>query len=368
MRYPPLLVRSRNGAELQTEHGKVIDFTAGDLFGLATHPRVRAAAHSATERFGVSSISSAARGGYTDIHAAAENIIAKKLVGESAMLFTNRTQAVISLISAGLNVKGGPVFIDASVSSPAVDACHLAELESKRVDLNSFFASGGLPPGPATLLLESVSKFGIHVDNIPKLLEKISIPIITDETFAFGITGLLGVGSFPPPLLSNIPQAKIIGFEASLGLPCCAIVGPKSFLGTLSGASKYHASEAGVSPAEAASVVAGIELLDSMSTKRDDLAIDSAQVIQSLKGSGIRLGSELPLPFISIVAPSTKLAIELCNGMLARGLLVDFLGCLTPLSPACSVRIVLGAAHSSAHIESMCRSVVEVWKRLPKPS
>lgn len=368
MRYPPLLVRSRNGAELHTEHGKVIDFTAGDLFGLASHPHVRAAAHSATERFGVSSISSAARGGYTDIHCAAEALIAEKLIAEDALLFPNRTQAVISLISAGLNLKGGPILIDASVSSPAVDACHLAELESRRVDLNTFFASGGLPPGPALLLLESVSKFGCHIVNLPKLLEKISIPLIADETFAIGVTGLLGTGSFPPPILSNIPLAKIIGFEASLGLPSCAIVGTKSFLRTLSGASKQRAFEAGISPAEAASLVAGFELLETMSAKRDELAIQSAQVIQALRDGGVELGSELPLPFIAVLTPSTKMANEFCAGMLARGVLVDLLGCLTPFSPLCSVRIVLSAAHSAAHLESMCRSVVEVWRRLPKPS
>ena len=364
MRYPALLVRSRNGVELQTERGKIIDFTCGDLFGIAGHPHVRAASHTAMERFGVSSVSAIERGGYTEIHQAAEDAIAKRLVADRALLFPSRSQAIVSVISAGINTKGGPVYIDASVSSPVSDACHLAELSCVRVDLREFFSGGLIPSMPGILVLESVSRIGAHVPNIAKILEKLAVPLIADESFSFGISGLLGLGSFPPPLLNHIPQIRIVSFEASLGVPCCAVLGSKGFVEDLCSASKHRSGEIGVSPIEAASVVSGLELLEQMGARREEMGMRAAAVIASLRDGGVSLSSDLPLPFLSVNFLNSRNAQEFCTGMLSRGFLVDFVGCLTPLSQSCSVRFSLNIAHSQSHIDGFLRSSIELWKRL----
>jgi|GEM_PF-4492391 len=363
MSYPPIIVRSRSGAELHTESGALLDFTAGDIFAIASHPQVRAAAHSAVERFGVAPISALERGGTTDIHRAAEQLVAEKLVAERAVLYPNRTQAIVSLLTAGINPKGGTVLIDASVSSPAMDACHLGELSAQRTDLCSFLDGPPLPLNASFLLMEGVSKFGQHVPNLLNILPKLSVPIIADESFSFGITGLLGMGNFPTPLLNNLPVARIISFELSLGLPCCAVVGTKNFIDSLSSASLQRAAESGVSHVECAALVVGFELLEAKAAKRDELGIRAAELISELSEYGVTLASELPLPIIAINLPTTKIAREFCAGMLSRGFLVDLIGCTTPLSQVCSVRLILSISHSKIQLEALAKSVIEVWKR-----
>ena len=375
MRRPPLIVRSRNGAEIQTDSGKLIDFTAWDTFGIAAHPHVRAAAHSAMERFGVHSVSSSARTGRTDIHQLAEETIASKLAAERAVLFPSRSQAMISLITAGVNLKGGPLIVDSSVSSPALDACHLAEIPSGRSDLRAAniveaprgheSLLGSAPHGVA--VIEPVSKIGFHIPNISILLHKLTIPIIADETFSFGLTGLLGVGNFPPPVLNCVPLARVVGFESSLGLPCCAIVGNANVIDGIAISSASLSGELGVSPAEAASVVSGLEILERMTGRREELALRSSSLITGLASVGLKAVSSEPVPIIALQFASRKVAREFCSGLASRGFVVDELGCLTPLSPLAYVRISLNVAHTATQLEQLVRNAMEISKKVQPP-
>src|SRR6185312_13598883 len=100
-------------------------FCSNNYLGLATDPRLRAAACAAIERWGCGTGSSRLISGHLDLHAAVEAKLAAFKGTEAALLFASGYQANIGAITA-LVGRGDHVYSDALNHASIVDGCRLS--------------------------------------------------------------------------------------------------------------------------------------------------------------------------------------------------------------------------------------------------
>ena len=176
-------------------------FTSNNYLGLATHPRLKAAAQEAVEAYGTSVTASRLLAGSTPLHDELERRLAALSGHESCLLFSAGYLANLGVISS----LAGPetaVFSDALNHASIIDGCRLArtavqvyphrdvdelarmlsESEAERkivVSETVFSMDGDLAPMPA--LLETARRF--------------DAALVLDEAHAVGVFGPGGEGA-----------------------------------------------------------------------------------------------------------------------------------------------------------------------------
>jgi len=119
------LIDSEPGPVVTIEGRRVILMASNNYLGLATHPKLKHAAVSATERFGVGSGASRLVSGTLPPHQELETALARFKGVESALVFSSGYLANIGLIPA-LVGSGGLVLADRLCHASLIDGCKLS--------------------------------------------------------------------------------------------------------------------------------------------------------------------------------------------------------------------------------------------------
>src|ERR1051325_12001384 len=118
-------VADEQGAVLTVDGQPVLNFSSNNYLGLANHPKLRAAAKEAIDRYGCGSGASRLISGNMSLHEELESKIALLKGTESALVFNSGFQANTGIIPA-LVGEGAVVFSDALNHASIIDGCRLA--------------------------------------------------------------------------------------------------------------------------------------------------------------------------------------------------------------------------------------------------
>src|SRR5881296_2747031 len=119
------LVESEPGTVVTIEGRRVILMASNNYLGLATHPKLKHAAVSATERFGVGSGASRLVSGTLPPHQELETALARFKGVEAALVFSSGYLANIGLIPALIG-SGGLILADRLCHASLIDGCRLS--------------------------------------------------------------------------------------------------------------------------------------------------------------------------------------------------------------------------------------------------
>src|SRR5438093_4176463 len=119
------LIDSEPGPIVTIEGCRVILMASNNYLGLATHPKLKHAAVSATERFGVGSGASRLVSGTLPPHQELETALARFKSVEAALVFTSGYLANIGLIPALIG-SGGLILADRLSHASLIDGCKLS--------------------------------------------------------------------------------------------------------------------------------------------------------------------------------------------------------------------------------------------------
>ena len=107
---------------------EVVMIGSNNYLGLTTHPKVRAAAIDAIERFGTSCTGSRFLNGTLEFHLELDRRLAKFVGKEAALVFPTGYQTNVGTISAIVQ-KGDYVIIDKDDHASIVDGCFMSRGE-----------------------------------------------------------------------------------------------------------------------------------------------------------------------------------------------------------------------------------------------
>ncbi|MDP2955392.1 MAG: aminotransferase class I/II-fold pyridoxal phosphate-dependent enzyme, partial [Longimicrobiales bacterium] len=129
---------------------------SNNYLGLADHPKAKAAAREAVDRYGVGTCGSRFLTGTIDLHEKLEERLAKFMRREAALTFSTGYQTNLGIISA-IAGKGDHIIIDRMVHASIIDACRLSFAtvlkykHNNMKDLERILAS--LDPGAGKLIV-----------------------------------------------------------------------------------------------------------------------------------------------------------------------------------------------------------------------
>ncbi len=141
-----LLHEGDAGAWTVIDGRRMINFSSYDYLGLNHHPAVRAAAHAATDRYGVSASASRLVAGERPVHRALESALADHYAQEACLTFVSGHAANVSTIGALLGPRDLIVH-DALAHNSIVMGARLSGAERRSFPHNDLAALDSMPAG-----------------------------------------------------------------------------------------------------------------------------------------------------------------------------------------------------------------------------
>ena len=186
-----------------TVDGKnVVNLSSNNYLGLTTHPRLRAQALLALERFGVGSGSVRTIAGTLEIHLELERRLAEFKKVEAVVVFQSGFTANAGTVSAILT-KDDVVISDELNHASIIDGCRLSRATIKVFPHKDVEAARriahGLPAGQRKLLItDGVFSMDGDLGNLPALCEvaeETGCIMMVDDAHASGVFGANGRGT-----------------------------------------------------------------------------------------------------------------------------------------------------------------------------
>lgn len=368
-----LPVEDIEGPRLELTGGTLLSFASNDYLGLARHPRLKAAAIEATQRFGAGSTASRLLCGSLAPHHHLESALAAFKQTESALSFSSGYTTALGVVPA-LVGPGDCVILDRLAHACLVDAARLsgARLRVFRHndpgDLRRILqwvrslpkAPGGRPP-QALILTESVFSMDGDVAPLAELVEvkdAFDAWLLLDEAHA---TGTVGPG--------------LQGWAAALGLAHRIDI-PMGTLGKALGAAGGYVAGAALlceylvsrarsllfstapPPAAAAAAAAGLDILASPEGAR--LAARLSDSITALHAGLSNDGWSLPpprTPIVPLPIGDEADAVRLSQALRNEGCLVPAIRYPTVARGQARLRITTSALHGDEEIATLRASL-----------
>jgi 8-amino-7-oxononanoate synthase len=195
-----------DGPEAMIDGKRVVMFGSNNYLGLTTHPKVRAAARDAIDRFGTSMTGSRLVNGSMKLHEEFETKLAAWFGKESALVFTTGYQVNVASLSAILSNKQSVAVIDRNVHASLYDGVRLGSSAGARMvryrhnDAESLDAALSKLEDSEGALVVTDGVFSAEgeiakLDELVPVVKKHKARLFVDDAHALGVIGPGGRGT-----------------------------------------------------------------------------------------------------------------------------------------------------------------------------
>jgi 8-amino-7-oxononanoate synthase len=363
-------ISSAQGPEVKIGARRFINFSSNDYLGLANDPRLREAATSAIDKFGVGAGASRLISGTQSPHLRLERALAEWKGTEAALCFSSGYAAALGTIPT-LVAKNDVVLLDKLCHASLIDAAklsgavlrvfphnHLAKLES-----HLEWARREQPAKRVLVITESV--FSMDGDHAPlrelvELKKRFSALLMLDEAHAVGVIGPNGRGLAAAERLDDEVDVQMGTLSKALGASGGYICGSRTLIDWLINRARSFIYSTAPPPATAAAALAAVDFLASSEGEERRLLLwERIRLMQQLlpraaaKGEDVAARSAI-FPWI---VGDEKAALDLAAVLQSEGFLVPAIRYPTVAKGAARLRITVTAAHKAAQIRELCKAI-----------
>jgi len=349
---------------------KVLMLGSNSYLGLTNHPKIKEAAQAAIEKYGTGCAGSRFLNGTLDIHLELETALAKLVNKEAVLLYSTGFQVNLGVISA-LVGKGDYVIGDKSNHASIVEGCLLAQGKFHRFAHKDMQALENRlkqldPKAGKLVVVDGVFSMEGDVIQLPELCriaERHGAAVMVDEAHAIGVLGKNGSGTVNHFGLTDKVHLIMGTFSkslASLGGFIASDAATIDYLKHNSGPLIFSAS---MSPANAAAVLAAIQIMVNEPERIAKLWHNTERMKQGLIDLGFDLGAS-ETPILPVYCRSMMMAFQFCKGSQDEGVFIN-----PVVSPGVApgqelIRISLMATHTDAQIDFALEKLGKVGKGL----
>eukprot|EP00440_Ansanella_granifera_P075814 gb/GFBE01082274.1/.p1 GENE.gb/GFBE01082274.1/~~gb/GFBE01082274.1/.p1 ORF type:complete len:430 (+),score=90.89 gb/GFBE01082274.1/:1-1290(+) len=361
-------VRVAGGSE------EVLNFCANNYLGLSNHPSLVEAAQKSlsTHGFGLSSVRFIC--GTQDLHKQLEEAISKFHGTEDTILFPSCFDANAGLFEACLGPEDA-VISDALNHASIIDGIRLCKAQRHRYNhmdmahleeiLKECVAKGSRHKMIVTDGVFSMDGDIAPLREICDLADRYEAQVFVDECHATGFLGATGRGT--PELCGVEGRVDIINSTLGKALGGATggyTTGPKALIDLLRNKARPYLFSNTLAPSVAGASIEVFKML-SDSSSGDLLRRLKANVRHfrgAMKEAGFELRGHEDCPIVPVMLGDAKLATEMADEMLKRGIYV--IGFSYPVVPkgAARIRVQMSAAHEPAQVQRCIDAFVEVGK------
>jgi glycine C-acetyltransferase len=357
-------IRVRPGRE-------VLNFCANNYLGLASHPRVVAAAHAALDRWGYGMSSVRFICGTQEAHVELEKAMAGFLGTEDTILFSSCFDANGGVFEPLLD-KDCALLTDQLNHASIIDGTRLCKAQ------RLIYGHADMPDLEAKLKEASAARLRMIVTDgvfsmdgdiaklseICGLAERHRAMVMVDDSHATGFIGRTGRGTAEHcGVMGRVDLISTTFGKALGGATGGCISGRREVVEYLRQRSRPYLFSNTLAPVVAATSLAVIAMLRESTELRDRLEANTAFFRQAISAAGFDVKPGIH-PIVPIMLYDEKRAVEMARQLLDEGVYV--IGFSYPVVPKgqARIRVQISAVHEREDLQKTVDAFVKVGRRL----
>jgi glycine C-acetyltransferase len=339
------------------DHRSVVNLSSNNYLGLTTHPRLRAAALAATEKFGVGSGSVRTIAGTMELHVELERRLAAFKKVEAVVVFQSGFTANAGTVSAILT-KEDVVISDELNHASIIDGCRLSRAAIKVFPHKDADAARriikDLPAGQRRLLItDGVFSMDGDLGPLPELCqvaEETGCIMMVDDAHASGVFGANGRGTIDHFGVHGRVDVQVGTLSKAIGALGGYVAGNRNLIEFLQHRARPFLFSTSHPPAVTAACIAALDVLIEEPEIIDRLWENTRFFKAGLERLGFNTGlSESPIT--PVIAGDSARANALSDGLFQDGVFAQAIAFPTVARDKARVRTIVTATHTREDLQ-----------------
>ena len=323
------IIESEQDTEVTINGEQVLMFGSNSYLGLTTHPALKEASKSAIDKYGSGCAGSRFLNGTLDLHIELEEKLAKFVGKESALVFSTGFQVNLGVISS-IPGRHDYIIMDDLDHACIIDGARLSfakTLKYRHNDMASLEKVLQKCKEESIKLIAVDGVFSMEGDlaNLPeivKLAKKYKANIFVDDAHGIGVMGKLGAGTADHFGLTSDVDMIMGTFSKSLASIGGFVAADNDTINYLKHNARSLIFSASIAPANAASVIAAIDLIQQEPERIEKLWINTYYAMDRLNAAGFDIGHTVT-PIIPIYIRDNAKTFMLTKMLLEQGIFVN---------------------------------------------
>ncbi len=343
------------GAWLQVDGKRVLNFCSNNYLGLANHPRLIAAAKSALDRYGIGPGAVRTIAGTMTLHDELEAKLAAFKGVEATISFQSGFVANAGVIPALVD-KEDVIVTDALNHASIIDGVRLAKAGRKiyvhadvfdlRVKLGEARAEGA-----RNILIITDGVFSMDgdiapLDRIVDAADEFEAMVMVDDAHGEGVLGRGGRGIVDHFGLHGRVEVEVGTMSKAFGVMGGYVAGPRALIDWLMQRARPFLFSSAVTPPDVAACIASVEILEESTELVDRLWANARSFKEAMSAAGFDIGhSETPIT--PVMLGDEKTAQEFSRRLFdEEAVFAQAIAYPTVPMGTARIRVMISAAHS----------------------
>ena len=364
-------IESEQDTVVKIDGKEVLMFGSNSYLGLTNHPKLKEASKAAIDKYGSGCAGSRFLNGTLDIHIELENKLAEFVGKDGALVFSTGFQVNLGVISA-IPGRHDYIIIDELDHACIIDGSRLSYANKvwkyKHNDMESLekLLQKCEPDKIKLIAIDGVFSMEGDIARLPeivKLAKKYNANIFLDDAHSLGVLGQNGRGTADHFGVTDDVDMIMGTFSKSLASIGGFVAADKDTINFLKHNARSLIFSASIAPANAASVLAALELIQQEPERIDRLWDNTNYAMKLLNEAGFDTG-HTQTPIIPIMIRDDYKTFQLTKLLLDDGVFVNPV--VSPAVPSTSslIRYSLMATHTKAQIEESVEKIYAISKEI----
>ena len=362
---------SPQGAWLEVDGKRALNFCSNNYLGLANHPRLIQAAGAASEKYGVGPAAVRTIAGTMDLHLELERRLAAFKGVESAITFQSGFTANLAALPA-LVGKEDVIFSDELNHASIIDGSRLSGAKIIRYahcdaqDLDRVLSEHRAQYPRALVVTDGVFSMDGDIaplDKIYEVVQKHDAVLMVDDAHGEGVLGKGGRGIVDHFNLHGKVDIEVGTLSKAFGVVGGVVAGNPLVVEWLRQRGRPFLFSSAMTVPDTAACLAAVDLLEE-STELVDRLWDNARYF---KAEMQRLGFDTGLsatPITPVMLGEAPLAQQFSRELFENGVFAMAIGFPTVPRGKARIRVMISAAHSRADLDKGLEAFDCVGKKL----
>lgn len=363
---------SAQGAWLEVDGQRVLNFCSNNYLGLANHPALIRAAQAAMDTYGVGPAAVRTIAGTMDLHRQLEERLARFKRVEAAITFQSGFNANLGTIPA-LVGKADLIFSDELNHASIIDGCRLsgarivrfahADPEDLRRQLEAEADSGYRRALVVTDGVFSMDGDIAPLDRIHAVASDFGCLLMVDDAHGEGVLGEGGRGIVDHFGLHGKVDVEVGTLSKALGVVGGVVAGDRLIIEWLRQRGRPFLFSSAMTVPDTAACLAAVDLLEGSTELVDRLWANTRTFKSRMDDLGFDTGMSAT-PIVPIMLGEASLAQEFSRALFQAGVFAMAIGYPTVPQGSARIRVMISASHSQDDLEAGLRAFQEVGQSL----
>jgi len=352
------VLSSPQGAWLEVDGRKVLNFCSNNYLGLANHPNMVRAAQQALDRYGVGPTAVRTIAGTMTIHEELEQRMAAFKQAEAAVSFQSGYSANLGTIQA-LVGSGDVIFSDELNHASIIDGCRLSGARIVRyahcdpAHLEQVIKENEGAYEKALIVTDGV--FSMDGDIAPlgrihEIADVYDILLMVDDAHGEGVLGKGGRGIVDHFNLHGQVDIEVGTFSKAFGVVGGIVAGSAVIIEWLRQRGRPFLFSSAMTPADVAASIAAVNILEGSSELVERLWDNATYFQKEMAALGFDT-SVTQTPITPVMLGEAPLAQQFSRELFEAGVFATSIGYPTVPKGKARIRVMISAAHSRGDLD-----------------